>query len=419
VQLARDRVATFGDPQLLALLALGFGLRLALILAGVGQPPARWEYDAIAAHWLAGDGYVYEHLAGVSYHAYYSGLPYVALLALCRALTQSDLPMQLVQAALALVSAWSAAALARPLGGRRAGHVAAALTLVAPGLLYYDIAQIHPLGLDTALTVLAVVALQRALAGTGRVSVAAAGALLGLALLQHNSLLAFAVLTPIVLCIWKRARLGGALALGIVAVAGPWLLRNALVLGTPLLVSTTGEHFWIGNAPGSTGGALFPSGEPVIATVPPNVAAALATSDERQQQRLFWRLSLAAVQDRPLAFASGVLLKFAGFWTLAPHVGQRYPHWWTWIETAWFSALALAAAVGSARLWRRASARPSLVIIMGVCLTVSAVHALLYFELRHRFVLEPLLAVLAATAWASLASAPKYRESAVGWEREV
>jgi hypothetical protein len=404
---------------LLALLALGCAVRLGLILAGVGQPPARWEYDEIAARWLAGDGYVYDHLAGVPYHAYYSGLPYVALLAVCRAMTQSDLPVQVFQGACALLSACSAAALARSLGGCRAGHVAAALTLLAPGLLYYDVAQIHPLGLDTALSLLALVALQRALAGKTRSSAAAAGALLGLALLQHNSLLVFAVLTPIVLWIRRRSRLAGLLALGSVAVVGPWLVRNGLVVGTPLLVSTTGEHLWIGNAPGSTGGALLPSGEPVIATLPLDIAAALAGSDERQQQRLFWRLSLDALHDRPWTFASGVLLKFVRFWTLAPHVGQLYPRWWTWVETTWFGALLFTALVGAARLWPRASARPTVVMIVGLCLSVSLVHALLYFELRHRFVLEPLLAVLAATAFAGLTGAPVQDANARGRDPEV
>src|SRR5689334_22127789 len=77
-------------------LLLAAGVRVALI--AYGPPPELWEYDTIARHLLAGDGYVYEHF-GQPHRAYYSGVPYVGLTAAAYALwPASPKAMLLVQA---------------------------------------------------------------------------------------------------------------------------------------------------------------------------------------------------------------------------------------------------------------------------------------------------------------------------------
>lgn len=379
------------EPWLMGLLAAGLGARLGLVAAGVGQPAARWEYDALAENLLSGRGYVYEHLAGVPYRAYTGGLPYVAALAACRSATDSDLPVQLLQALLALVSACCAWDLAGALAGRRAAFAAAALTLLHPGLVYYDVARIHPLGLDTALGLVSLCALRRALASDAPGPSLLTGVLLGLLVLQRGALLPFALLAPVLL-LRNKPRAAGLIWAGAALVLAPWLLRNALVLGTPVLSTTNAEHFWIGNAPGSTGGNLMPDGTVVLGHLPTSTLAALGGTDELGQARIFRELVCERVAREPLAVARGVALKFLRFWTVAPHTGLAYPRAWTFVHLAFYVPLLVLGLLGAWRLREE----PLVRFIVLLALSVALVHALVYFELRHRLALEPLLAVLAA-----------------------
>jgi 4-amino-4-deoxy-L-arabinose transferase-like glycosyltransferase len=379
------------EPWLMGLLATGLVARLVLVAAGLGQPPARWEYDALAESLLGGRGYVYEHLGGVPYRAYYSGLPYVAALAACRFATDSDLPVQLLQALLALAGACCAWDLAGSLAGRKAAFAAAAATLLHPGLMYYDVARVHPLGLDTALGLASLCALRRALASEAPGPSWLAGAALGLAVLQRGALLPFALLAPLLL-VRHRPRSAGLVWAGAALALAPWLLRNALVLGTPELSTTTAEHFWIGNAPGSTGGSLAPDGNALLSQLPGDRLAALGQTDELGQARLFRELISERAAREPLAVARGVAWKLLHFFSVAPHTGLRYPRAWTFVHLACYAPLLALAVLGA---WRR-RAEPLVVWIVLLALSVALVHALAYFELRHRLALEPLLAVLAS-----------------------
>ena len=62
----------------------------------------------------------------------------------------------------------------------------------------------------------------------------------------------------------------------------------------------------------------------------------------------------------------------------------------------YYAAVIGLAAVG---LWRWRGARdlaPALILIGGLFLVVSMTHAVLYFEMRHRWALEPLILIFSA-----------------------
>lgn len=378
-----------------ALLALA--ARGALVLAGHGQPPLRWEYDALVASLLEGRGLVYEHLLGTPYHAYYSGLAYLGLLAGCERLAPGAAwPIQAVQALASVTAGLVAYSLARRLATPPAALAAAGLTWFHPGLLHYDVAQVHPLSLDTACGLLALLAALRATDRPSAARLATAGGALGLAVLQRGSLLPLLLLWPVAAGRHRRTLV--IVACAALVPLGGWCLRNAAILGRPVLASTSGEHFWIGNAPGSTGGALLPSGRAVIERLPPALAAELETGDELEQQGAFWRAGLAGVRAHPARFAWGLLAKAARFWSLAPQSGRRYPAAWRLSYLLLASALLGCAAVGAWRVARRGDEQARLLLGLTLLMlaAVTLAHALLYFELRHRFALDPLLAVLAA-----------------------
>jgi hypothetical protein len=183
------------------------------------------------------------------------------------------------------------------------------------------------------------------------------------------------------------------------AVLAPWLVRSWIVLGAPAFVTTTGEHFFLGNVPPSRGGNLLPSGDPVLSAAPPALLGRLFAADERGQGSVFWEAGLAYAREQPGAFARGVARKLLHFWTWAEQTGVTYPPLYRTAYLGCYLILLLVAAIGAFTLARGArEQRDALLLTAALFLSVSAVHALLYVELRHRFALEPLLAVLAGVA---------------------
>ncbi len=161
-----------------------------------------------------------------------------------------------------------------------------------------------------------------------------AGAVFGLANLCEATLLPFTVLAGAGLAChprWSRPSWRAALVFAGSAgvVLAPWLIRNALVFRTwPLLRSSSGLLFWVGNNPMATGlwadqelmddperqpqprGALLLGGHATsfnfraAATLPPAVRAELAADDEVGRDRVLWRAGLDWVRAHPARFAA-------------------------------------------------------------------------------------------------------------------
>jgi hypothetical protein len=356
-----------------------------LLLIAASPPPEVWEYDVLARNLLAGDGYVYEHL-GTPYRAYYSGLPYVSTTAGVFALWESATAMLVVQALFAMALCAVVASLAGPLAGL--------LTALHPALVYYDVRKLHPLGLDALLGALAVLCLVR-----GR-HAALCGFVLGLGVLQRGSLLPFAVFALVWLVARpahrdRRPRTAALFIGGLSLAVAPWLARNATFFGRPLLVTTSGEHFFVGNVPPSVGGNLLPSGEPVL-DAHPGLREELSGLDEVGQERLFWARGVTFAREHPAALTWRVVKKLGLFWTFGPQTGALYPRAYKYVYLAYYFALLALAIVGSIRLARGSpEERSTMVLILALFASVSLVHACFYVEMRHRWALEPLLLALA------------------------
>jgi len=391
----------------LPILSLGAGLllRLGLIAARAGEPPELFEYDTLARNLLAGAGYVCPHL-GVPYLSYYAGLPYVGLTALLYALAPPGFTAVLVaQAVLSTLTGALACWIGRRLRDAATGALAAALVAFHPPLVYCDTHKLHPLGLDALLTAAAFAGALWLARAPGPKRALAAGLLLGAGVLQRGSLLAFVPLAG--LWLWtvlggaggrRRTAILGAWLAGIALAVAPWVVRNARLHGAPLLLTTNGEHFWIGNAPSSLGSALLPDGRRVLDAMPAGLRRELDRGGELAQERAFWRAGLAHARAHPLAFARGVLRKLVSFWTFAPQSGILYPPLYRTLYRLYYAAVALLAAWGLAGLLEGPDpgARRGAWLMLALFAAVSAVHAVFYVELRHRWALEPLLLVLAA-----------------------
>ncbi len=316
-----------------ALLVVSAGLLirvLVVFLLGTYASPELFEYEDIARSLNSGSGYVYPHF-GVEYKSYYPGVPYIWWTAFVYSLFPNDVGLGqtlvlLAQSAMSGLLAYLVFLIGRELWNGRAGVVAAGLTLAHPGLAYYDTHKLHPLSFDALLVMFVVWALIYLRKSESFPKILLTGVVMGIAMLQRGSLALFVPASA--LWVWStssqalRIQRVVVFALGVVVAMSPWLIRNYQVHGVPLMTTTNGEHFWLGNAPHSFGSATLPSGELAIEQSP---AAVWDASSEMEQNAIYWQAAMDNVNADPVGFVSGILRKVVYFWTIAPQTGVRYP----------------------------------------------------------------------------------------------
>ena len=304
--------------------------------------------------------------------------------------------MPVFQAIFAGAGVFAVARIAHVILDGRVALLAALLVAAHPALVYYDVKNLHPLGFDSAVLIWAMELVLMMRSSDSRRLALLAGCMLGVAILQRGSPATLAVLVPL----WV-ARFGvGSIRpriscwlLGVALLVTPVLARSVVIHGRPVFSTVTGEHLWIGNAPGSFGSALLPSGSSVISTAPSELATG---SSELERNRLLTAAAWEIIGADPIAFVARSSRKFFYFWTFAPQTGATYPVVYKKIYLLYYAAIIGLAAVG---LWRWRGARdltPALVLIGGLFLVVSMTHAVFYFEMRHRWALEPLILIFSA-----------------------
>ena len=400
--------AGWGTPKI-ALIVVGAGVLtrfLVVFVLGTFSHPELFEYHDMALSLNSGGGYVYPHF-GIEYKSYYPGVPYIGWTAFVYSLFPNNAGLGqtavlLTQSVMSGLLAYLVFLIGRELWDGRVGVVAAGLALMHPGLAYYDTHKLHPLSFDTLLVMLVVWALIVLRNSESFSKVLFTGIVLGVAMLQRGSLALFVPVSAV--WVWLtgpqalRIQRAVVFALGVVVAMSPWLIRNYQVHGVPLMTTTNGEHFWLGNAPHSLGSATLPSGELAIEQSP---AAVWDASSEMEQNAIYWRAAIDNLNADPGGFVVGIFTKFVYFWTIAPQTGVRYPGLYSVGYFAFYIPLMLLAFVGAGRMVNRGidEKRETLWILLligSVFLSVSLIHSLLYFELRHRWLLEPMLAIFAA-----------------------
>ena len=153
----------------------------------------------------------------------------------------------------------------RRLFGVGVGLLAALWLAVFPNLIFHTAAFLT----ETLFNFLVMAALVVLLSGSwkgrqlGRGNLLLFGALLGLSALVRPISLLFLPLLPIVWLVagfgWRRALGHSAAVLAVtVAVIAPWTVRNIVVMGAPIIISTNvGDNLCIGHHPGASGHFSF------------------------------------------------------------------------------------------------------------------------------------------------------------------
>lgn len=226
--------------------ALAFALRIA----------ARLWYTGIDGFWQTGYGFYFDLAQGIAKDHVFGlgGSPtayrvplYSAFLAAItlgeRNFWAIEIAQSLIGAGIAIVAALLALRMFRGAEAKRAAMLAAAVVAVYPYFVIHDTAM-QETSLFTLLTALVVLALYRAVETKSIADGALAGLLLGLDVLTRATILPFAVLAPVWL-FWRRGmRASVACTLLLAATVSPWLARNAIEFGAPVLSTDAGTELW-------------------------------------------------------------------------------------------------------------------------------------------------------------------------------
>jgi hypothetical protein len=424
-QLAR-LVAALMTLPLATVIALAVAVRL---LAGVALPAAStddYEFGLLARNIVEGDGYTYlrddprgrvePDRPGVTGEPLPSAyMPPVYTYLTAAAMTVGDSHAGTVWALRAVHIATAAGAvalvdaLARRLVGP-AGRLAALGYALYPATVYFS-TQVSAANLYLPLELGSLLLLLRAAEAPSWRRWALAGAALGaLCLLRAEAV----VLVPAAAgwLVWAsgrtspgRRRAGrGALAAVFLAVAavlpGLWLVRNWVVLDTPVLTVTTtgGKNLWIGNHPGATGSQKDFEISPEVA----DEIVALPSGDdvEVRSDRVYLRAALDHMVDDPLAVAARNVRK-AGLLLGADVYDPRNLNP---LYLGPYLALAVVGTVGAVGWWRRRPpGDPVRWLIAGYAGFAVAVPVVFFALARYRLPLEALLLIFAAGAVARLA----------------
>ena len=381
---------------LIGLFLVALAPRLALLAARAGDLEF-WEYETLARNIAAGDGYVMRRFGNLTL-AFGDGNLYSFLAgALYAVVGHSPATLGVVQAVLAALAVPVIFAVAEGPLGARVAALGAALAALHPGLLAYTL-KLHPLGLDVLLLALVVYWSNRPHWTRG--GALQTGLTLGLNLMTRPTFFLAGLAALIVRWLARHTSLRQIVAVTLIgaAIGTPWVARNWLFLGRPLLMSTSLEDVWKGNNPISNGSSYVGPGQSVFDAAPVELRERIWHSDELQLNDMFASETASFIREQPEQFASLFARKFAYFWWFPQPVGALYPANWLAAYKAYAVVMYAFAAIGVVGIVRNGStdARQLLAMLTAVGLTLATVHALAYVEGRHRWGLEPLLLLLTA-----------------------
>ncbi|RXD05293.1 glycosyltransferase [Sphingomonas sp. UV9] len=396
--------------------ALAIALRIAVVVVADGRIPlgdAR-NYVVLAQHLIEGRGLVIvDHYMGVEVRALYPPVYPILLAGWGATIGFSTASLTLLATIVDLATAGAMVLLARMLGNRSAGIAAAWLYLIWPSvLLSAPLAQKE--GVCALLAVLLAIQWIRLAAkhdaGAARWYAAVAlGVTAGVLTLTQPGQAPLVMLFGLVsaaVCGWRRAVVAGlrAVPFAILVILLPWWIRNALIFGAFVpLTSAGGYGLWIGNNPDATGHWMPPPpqlyGMPEIAFG--KAAAALAID---------W------IVQHPADFLRNTLAKAVRGWGVAESGASRIAGLRPAIVPV-IAPLALAVSqvahlgllAGAARsAWRRQTPGTAVMLLLvAACVVQTLVFGVWFeFDERHRDFATPFLLLLATFGFADRRAGP-------------
>lgn len=174
----------------------------------------------------------------------------------------------------------------------------------------------------------------------------------------------------------------------------PWLYRNQIRLGAPVLNTNGGFNLYLGNNPAATGYFVSIAETPLasewhrLRKEQGEVAASRCARDA----------ALAHMSEHPLETVRLALIKGLAFWKPPnPQMGSETASFKERAaRTVWFVQYVLVCTLMLVTLVNRARATPETLLLWGGVIGYTAVHMLFYVIYRYRLGIMPVVIVLAA-----------------------
>lgn len=223
------------------------------------------------------------------------------------------------------------------------------------------------------------------------------GILFGVLAVTGNS--ALVLVAPVVLAsywlptpVWQRLKVMMFIVAVALVTSAPWLIRNAEVLGAPVLNTNGGFNLYLGNNPAATG--MFVS----IADTPRGPSwHALRAAGELQAAEVLKREAIDWIKDHPGEFVKLALKKAVYFWAPPFHEGKyEVSKAEVLVRIMW--AMQYIAIIGlalTALVIRQLRCRKT-ALLWSAIVCYAAVHILFLVAPRYREPIIPMLAVIAA-----------------------
>lgn len=223
----------------------------------------------------------------------------------------------------------------------------------------------------------------------GRMGAWLSGIFAGLSHLVRPTLLYF---LPVAWCwmVWKggwKIRHAVTAAIVCTVIIAPWVGRNVLVLGAPVLATASSGHvLWEGNNPWNPHGATAQTDWGYLDNAPANLSELARDNWEKDQ-------AVAFIKGNPGFFLRAALHKFARFWNVLPNHPSLQRGLYMWGSVLSFGPillLSLAAPFVLRRAWR------DVLLLWGFAGYYTLLHMVTIGSIRYRLPLEPLLLAMAA-----------------------
>jgi 4-amino-4-deoxy-L-arabinose transferase-like glycosyltransferase len=367
-----------------------------------------YYYDQTATGIVLGEGYHNGSLA--AYRP--PGYPYF-LAAIYHIFGHDHLAVKIIQVLLSMVSCFLAYALVKRVLDRSAAALSACVMALYPQFVRYP-GELWSETLFICLFLCALLFLFRFRHSTSLRDGVASGVLLGLTALVREVALYFIV--PVALWLYLSTRGPGRAAtairrIGVVVAAMvltvcPWTIRNYVVFGKLVPISTNGGvNFFMGNNAGATGefgwavprGTVWPNspeGQTALATRTPREVHAL----ELEIQRKGYRQGLEFIWSNPTRTAAMWLKKLAVMWRPPYYsidvkdLSAKTAFRLVWL--VFYSTLLLAAIPGMVLALKEDGRKWCLLHLW--LAQITAIHIATYSGTRYRLPMIPVFAVFAA-----------------------
>lgn len=384
------------------LMLLAFILRLAAIfILGRHLNPVIWEYDTIALNILSGSGYVCEN-HGQSAYLFGPSPLYAYLEALIHLVTNKNyFILEIVHVGVAALSVIPLFHITRKIFNEKTAIICGLLYCMHPGLIVYA-TEIH----EFTFVMFFILTIMYFLIyfENKRWSTVFAGVLIGFGILLRPTLV-FIIPSFFVYLVVKREGLGkivsSTLLISFLAaiIISPWIYRGYKIYNRFIFITTTSaEHFWRGNNPHASGSALTRDNQPIFSVADDEFKNKIMTMNEIEQFDFFRSEAKRYIKENPIKFLENTSQKFMYFWWFSPQTGLTYPRYWLVIYKLLYYFLAFFFITGLCFIFVDKSKIdfPGIVFMFFLFITISLIHSLFYVEMRHRWLLEPLLMSISA-----------------------